>query len=375
MTIPMASEELEHRVVWLHATDPALVPTLEVLADQLEDQDEPPHVIVTGQQTPGAPKHDDTRAIDTFLEANSIDVLVLAGTTLPVRLVERAHSRGVAIFLVDAEHPMISKRWKVLPGHTRAVLSKFTHIHTRNAQTAASLQRLVRDTVPVFDTGTLARFAPAQACNASELEAMRKVLGSRLVWFAFDLPMSEAEATLMAHAHALRRTHRLLMILQPRDPQDGEALAERARALGFACAMRSLDEDIDEGTQVYIADSEDDPGLFVRLASVAFLGGSLTPKAGCPQAMTAAALGCALIFGPHADKSQEELLAQLHNNGGGRKIDRAPALGGALETLLAPEAGAEAALKAWTLATDGSEATNSVARAIMDWFQLNRGRK
>ncbi|MCL4674485.1 MAG: hypothetical protein KJZ59_00240 [Pararhodobacter sp.] len=165
------------------------------------------------------------------------------------------------------------------------------------------------------------------------------------------------------------------MILQPRDPEQGAALADRARELGFVCARRTLDEDIDETTQVYIADSEDDPGLFLRLAPVSFLGGSLTRDAPLPSAVTAAALGSALIIGPHTDNGQQEFLSRLVALGGARQIGVAAALGEVLAALLAPDAGAEAALRAWSLATDGSDATYAVARAIQDWMQLNRGRE
>ncbi|WP_323034726.1 3-deoxy-D-manno-octulosonic acid transferase [Pararhodobacter sp.] len=370
----MTASAQERLTVWLHSTDVGLFPVLEVLAEQIADFKAAPDVLLTGSQADKGPDQDDSAAIDQFLEAHSVRVLVLAGAVIPVPLLERAHARGVACLLVDARHPVVPGRWSFLPGKTRATLSRFTQIHTQDAQSAAALSRSVRDKTEVFATGRLARFAPAHSCNAFELDSLRESLGARPVWFAYDLPEGETETALIAHSHALRRAHRLLVILQPRDPGKGEAMAERARAQGFVCARRTLEEEIDESTQVYVADSEDDPGLFLRLAAVSFLGGSLTPEAGTPSAVTAAALGSALVFGPHASPKDRDFLERLCAVGAGRQIGIAPALGEALARLLAPDVGAEAALKAWTLATDGSDATYKVAQAIVDWLQLNRGR-
>ena len=365
----------ERALVWLHASDPGQAPVLDVLAEQIADAADAPRTLTTGSAPDPGPAPDDAAAVDAFIDAHDPALLVIAGRVLPVPLIDRARARGIPLFLIDAQHPVLPGRRRLVPGQTRAVLSRFEQIHTRNAQSAAVLGRLVKSRTKVLETGALAQFAPAPGCVASELDALRQSLGARPVWFAYDLPIEEADAALLAHTHALRRAHRLLMILQPRDPLIGEALAERARALGFVCALRSRDDEIDVSTQVYIADSEDDAGLFLRLAPVSFLGGSLTPEVGLPSAVTAAALGSALIFGPEADARQAGFLTRLRQAGGGVQIGLAPVLGEALATLLSPEAGADAALKAWVLATEGSEATHRVTVAILDWLQMNRGRE
>ncbi len=361
--------------VWLHASLPEKSPVLAVLAEQLADFKTAPTVIQTGTATALGPARDDPAAIDQFIADHTVRLLVLVGTEIPVTILERACANGVTCFLADAKHPVVPARWRFVPGNARAALSRFAQIHAQDKQSAAVLTRLVRNKAEVFETGPMARFAPTGGCNAFELNAMRESLGARPVWFAYDLPEPEVDAALLAHAQALRRAHRLLMILQPRDPHDGALMAERAHKLGFACARRMLEEEISENTQVYIADAEDDPGLFLRLAPVSFLGGSLTQNAGTPSAVAAAALGSALIFGPLATPDKSKFLEQLCAIGGGRQIGVAAALGDALATILAPDVGAEAALKAWTLATDGSEATYRVAQAIVDWMQLSRERE
>lgn len=356
---------------WLHATAPVDHEALRLLAAQLSELRGAPQCLVTGGPAHPGPG-ESPRAIDAWLERTRPQLIVLAGAVLPPNLIERAAARGVALMLVNVTHAAPPGRWRMWPGFNRALLHRFTQIHTKDDVSAQAFNRLLRGVVPVLAGGSLARFPPATGCNQFELAAMRDVLAGRPVWFAYSLPQVETEAALAAHAQALRRSHRLLMILAPRDPRDGAALAARAAEMGFSCARRMLDEDITETTQIYIADAEDEPGLFLRLAPVSYLGGSLVRDAITPSPLPAAALGSALVFGPHSDLDTRTFLEQLRRFGGGRRIAAASELGEAVSALLSPEIGAEAALKAWTLATEGSDATYQLARLICDWLHLNR---
>lgn len=356
--------------VWLHATDPDLTPALRVLAGVLADQPERPPTRVTGDARAPGPG-DDLRSMDAAFDAFAPRLLVLAGSLLPGALIDRARARGVALMLVDATDPAPRGGWRLFPGHGRALLSRFCQIHARDPEAAAAIARRVKGAVPVFDPGALARHAPAPGCNAQELDALRAGLGARPVWLAQGLPATELDAVLLAHGQALRRAHRLLLILEPADPALGDAMAARAIEAGFVCAQRAREDEVHETTQVYIADAGDAPGLFLRLAPVCFLGGSLSRGVDTPSPVMAAALGSALVFGPYAGEGERPFLDRLRAAGGGRQIVAPADLGPAVSALLAPDAGAEAALRAWTLATEGSEASLAVARAICDWLVLN----
>lgn len=359
--------------VWLHAGDPTEAAALDLLVRQLETMPNGPSTRLTGTAADPGPG-EDPRAIDAFIDSEAVALVVLAGSNLPVNLIDRAKAHGRGLMLIDTLAPQPTGRWRFMPGYARSVLTGFAEIHTRDEASAAVLHKTLRGAVPVRASGMLARHPPVAGCNAFELDALRKALDGRPTWFAYDLPEGEIDAALLAHAHALRRAHRLLLIIQPRNLARAEALAERVRDIGFICARRMLEEDIAETTQVYVADAEDDAGLFLRLAPVAFLGGSLTPGAATGAPLMAAALGSALVFGPADAGEHRAVLARLRQSGGGVAIAAAPDLGEAVGQLLTPEAGAEVALRAWTLATEGSEATLTVARAICDWMLLHEVR-
>lgn len=60
----------------------------------------------------------------------------------------------------------------------------------------------------------------------------------------------------------------------------------------------------DASTEVYLADTMGELGLFYRLAPVVFIGKSLAGQGG-QNPLEAARLGCAVIVGPHMDNFAE----------------------------------------------------------------------
>src|SRR6201999_3980937 len=64
-----------------------------------------------------------------------------------------------------------------------------------------------------------------------------------------------------------------LPVLAPRHPARGKDLAEMLRAQGLRLARRSIGERIAGDTEVYLADTLGELGLFFRLAEVVVMGG------------------------------------------------------------------------------------------------------
>ena len=78
----------------------------------------------------------------------------------------------------------------------------------------------------------------------------------------------------------------------------GDDIAAMVRARGLRLARRSLGEAIAPDTEIYLADTFGELGVFYPLAGIAFIGGSLVDKGG-HNPFEAARLDCAVLFGPH----------------------------------------------------------------------------
>ena len=114
-----------------------------------------------------------------------------------------------------------------------------------------------------------------------------------------------------------------------------------------------------------MAEDSAELGLWYRLASVTYMGGTLTNGAGVARhPFEPAALGSAIVHGPHLSAQAAEWQG-LDRAGGARRIHAASALPAAIEDLSAPDAAARLARSAWEVSTAGAEITRRIADAIL----------
>ena len=71
-----------------------------------------------------------------------------------------------------------------------------------------------------------------------------------------------------------------MTIISPRHPQRGEEINRKISELGLTAALRSNEQPVTETTDIYIADTIGEMGLWYDLANIVFIGGSLIPHGG-----------------------------------------------------------------------------------------------
>ena len=113
----------------------------------------------------------------------------------------------------------------------------------------------------------------------------------------------------------------------------GTAIAQALADGGLIVARRAAGEPITPETEIYVADTLGEFGLFYRLSPVAFIGGSLVPHGG-QNVLEAARLGAAVIHGPHMGNFRAAI-AQLGAAGGAIEVTDAESLSDAVAGLLA----------------------------------------
>ena len=260
------------------------------------------------------------------------------------------------------------------PDTRERILAEAARILVPDAGTARALRRLGGAAAPIETAGRLEEGSAALACNEAERESMAHVLRVRPVWLAVALPEAEIAAVADAHRAALRLAHRLLLIVVPDDPAQGPALAARlAEGEGWTVALRSADQEIDEETEVYVADTEGELGLWYRLAPITYLGGSMT-GAGCLRPpYEPAALGSAIIHGPRTGL-HAGAFASLAEARAVREIRAASDLGEAVGDLLSPDRAALLAHNAWAVSSSGAEVTGRVAHLLLQALDARRGK-
>ena len=212
-------------------------------------------------------------------------------------LLLQARARGTTLALVNGRMSADSyaswRRFRPLIGH---LLGQFEVALAQSREDEAHLRDLGA-TAPLR-LGNLKFAAPPLAANPDELAALRTAIGPRPHWLAASTHPGEEEIVAEVHSRLAARASGLLTVLVPRHPDRGPAIAAALAADGLEVVLRSSGQPIAPETDIYLADTIGEMGLWYRLCQVAFVGGSMIPKGG-QNLLEPAKLGCAIVCGPH----------------------------------------------------------------------------
>jgi 3-deoxy-D-manno-octulosonic-acid transferase len=178
--------------------------------------------------------------------------------------------------------------------------------------------------------GNMKASAPPPPDDSAERERLAGVLNGAKIWAAVSTHPGEEEAALAAHEKVRERHPGARLILVPRHPVRGDAIAGLVAARGLGVARRSKGEDPTE--PVYLADTLGETGLWFRLAPLAFLGGSLVTVGG-HNPWEAAQCGAALLIGPLRETVRADV-AELEAAGAALTVADAGGLGEQAAALL-----------------------------------------
>ena len=184
--------------------------------------------------------------------------------------------------------------------------------------------------------GNLKFSVPPLPVEEGILSKLLDVLGARPRWLAASTHPGEEDMAAAVHRRLAGEHPGLLTVIVPRHPDRGAKITARLRGQGLDVAMRSAGDAIKPETDIYLADTMGDMGLFFRFVGIAFMGKSLVPLGG-QNPLEAAKLDCAIIHGPHM-MNFKDIAARLDKNSAAMEVEDEKALGDAVERLLGDEA-------------------------------------
>ncbi len=212
-------------------------------------------------------------------------------------MIVQTGKRGIPMALVNARLSAKSlKRWLQHQRLARFLMMHFDLCLAQNEMTAKGLAQLGAQNVMVG--GNLKYDAPPLSADQAEIDAWRAVLGAQPVFLAASTHRGEDEIIASAHLSARTQGYQLITIIAPRHPARSAEVAEKMRARGLTVICRSEAERPENLPDIYIVDRLGEMGLFYRLASIVFMGGSLIAHGG-QNPLEAARLDCAIMSGKH----------------------------------------------------------------------------
>jgi 3-deoxy-D-manno-octulosonic-acid transferase len=296
-------------LVWLHGASVGEGLSLLPLIERIRAERPGLGVLVTsgtrtsaellGQRLPEGVAHqyvplDAPGAVARFLDHWRPDLGLFVESELWPNLILGARRKGVRLALISARMTEKSARgWARRPGAARAVLGAFEAIL---AQDAASQVRIEALGGHVTGRMNLKRLGQPLEADEVAVAALRAVIGDRRVVLAASTHPGE-EVSITSAARAL--PGRPLLIIAPRHPDRGGAIAAELGRAGLAVARRSDRSKPGGAIDIYLADTLGEMGLFYRLADVVVMGGSLVPGVGGHNPLEAARLGVGALTGPN----------------------------------------------------------------------------
>lgn len=277
---------------------------------------------------------DTPAATRRFLQYWQPDLAISVESEIWPRQIRTMARSGVPQVLLNARVSDRSlKKWQRIPRAAGRVFASFTRIYAQTSHVAEGLGELSGAPERIRITGDLKASARPLPVDHAALEQLEGAIGQRKRWAAVSTHPGEEEIALAAHKCLLRDDPKALLILAPRHPERGADLANALSAGSWNFAQRSRGGGISPETQVYLADTLGELGLWFSLARGALIGASLTDRGG-HNPFEAMPFGLPVIAGPYRSNFAAAY-AEMHAAGAAMLLPEAspPPLAAALSAL------------------------------------------
>lgn len=231
-----------------------------------------------------------------FLEHWQPDLALWVESEFWPNLVVESRARAVPMVVFNGR---MSERsftgWSKHKSMIQRLLSSFRLVLAQSDTDAKRFRELGAKSV--VSSGNIKFCTPPLPVEANDFEHMFKSIGDRPVWLASSTHDGEEAMCGRIHANLKDQIKGLLTIIVPRHPERGADVYDQLTAQGLSVALRSQSQDISPTTDVYVADTLGELGLFYRLCPVVFMGKTFA-KGGGQNPIEPAQLDCALVWGP-----------------------------------------------------------------------------
>jgi 3-deoxy-D-manno-octulosonic-acid transferase len=293
--------------------------------------------------------YDSPRYVERFLDHWQPSLALFIESDLWPNLILSSAARRLPMVLINGRMSHRSfPRWRRFSGTIEALLGSF---EVCLAQSDTDAERFVAlGSRNVVTTGNLKLDVQAPPADNARLERLMAVTRGRPVIVAASTHPGEEEILAEVHRELTGYFPGLLSVIVPRHPSRGEAVAALIAASGLHVTLRSHEDLPTATTDIYIADTMGELGLFYRLAPIVFMGGSLVEHGG-QNPIEAIKLGAAIVHGPHVFNFTDVYNA-LDSAGGAKQVDSQEALVKQLGSWLADPAARQVSVEAGARVVD-----------------------
>ncbi len=331
------SRPVSAHCIWIHGVSLGEINATRTLVAEFQRRVPEVALVVSSTTATGLararelyPKHtvfrfplDFSFAVSRVFERIRPTVLVLMELELWPNLMEIAARENVRVVIangrVTSARTMRHFRRPLLRSIARRMFSRVSWVGAQDAEYARCFAELGVPSERIEVTGSL-KFDAAdladRVAGSDELAAQMGLDGSAPLLVAGSTGPGEEELLLDAFATLRNSFPNLRMAIVPRKPERFYAVAEAIERRGWICARRSRPPAaaLDGPPRIELGDTVGELRKYYCLADVIVIGRSFVPLGGS-DLIEAAALGKAVVLGPHMENFSDPTRALLRSGG------------------------------------------------------------
>jgi len=309
-------------LIWIHAASVGEAQSALILIDRIQKSNGNIHFLVTtgtvtsatlmASRLPSRAFHqyvplDHPIWVNRFLDHWQPDLVLWMESELWPSMLDSMRRRHIPAILINARLSDVSfTRWKIVKSFAKKILSAFNIIITQTEKDAERYKSLT--TQKVVATDNIKYSATPLPFNENDLSALQRKLKKRTVWLYASTHDGEEKLACDVHDTLKEKFPDLLTILVPRHPERRESLKNIHSNVTFRGDNKQLPN---ANTDIYVADTLGELGLFYSLCDIAFIGRSFSNDGGGGHnPIEAAQLNCAIMTGPNV-QYQKEIFSAL----------------------------------------------------------------
>lgn len=304
------------KLIWIHAASVGEAQSALILIDKLIQLDNTSNIMVTSgtvtsselmaKRLPSNAFHqfiplDHPEWVQAFLEHWKPDLAFLIESELWPNLLLEIKERNIPAALVNARLSKASYRgWSFAKGSIKTILSGFNLILTQSVNDAQRFKRLSDATVKPI--GNIKYSAAPLPYNEEDFTTLTRAINNRPTWVYASTHLGEETLACRIHERLKQSIPDLLTIVVPRHPERRDEIQKICGSFtNLNVTMRSEEKQPPTAeTDVYIADTLGELGLFYKLSHAAMIGRSFSADGGGGHnPLEAAQYGLPVLTGPN----------------------------------------------------------------------------
>lgn len=323
---------LDRQKVWLHAVSVGEVLQLQQVVRELRRRTDSLDVLISTTTQTGYQVATDKFAdcevayfpldfswsVKNALHRVQPDLIVLVELELWPNFLNAAKRISIPVVLINGRLSEKSFRgYKKLKWLFAKLLNQLDHIAVQSREYQERFIALGCREEIISVTGSIKFDGVETNRNRPKVEELREFFQlneNELIFIAGSTQSPEEEMALEAYASVLKYVPQARLIIVPRHPERGTAIARSITDAGYAVIQRSSEKSLgDAPVSVGLLDTVGELNDCWALANVAFVGGSFGDRGG-QNMLEPAAYGAAVCFGPNTRNFRQivELLKSQH---------------------------------------------------------------